>query len=147
MYQHGKEVKGGEPRPYAGLIFLNDEGSENGGLIFAGHKNEKGEVVDAGGSLSFDRYGASEEVQLMGVNDRELQRAGLTILDSPPGGSNQRRVFVGRGGDGIAQVALSDAQGRKRLVMSVRPDGAATLQFLDADGKVTQELPALATAH
>jgi len=83
----------------------------------------------------------------MGVNDRELQRAGLTILDSPPGGPNQRRVFVGRANDGVAQVALSDAQGRKRLVMTVRPDGQSSLQFLDADGKVTQELPAPATAH
>lgn len=147
VYQHGKEGKPSEERPYAGLIFLNDEGSENGGLVFAGHKNDKGEVVDSGGSLSFDRYGASEEVQLMGVNDRSLQTAGLKIMDSPPGGPNQRRVFVGRGNDGVAQVALADAQGHKRLVMSVRPDGQASLQFLDAEGKVTQELPAPATTH
>src|SRR5262249_45019460 len=36
-------------RPQAGMIFYNDEGSENGGLIFGGRKNEKGEVVDSGG--------------------------------------------------------------------------------------------------
>jgi hypothetical protein len=52
---HGKE-KPAEDRPYAGLIFLNDEGSENGGLIFAGHKNAKGEIADSGGSLTFDRW-------------------------------------------------------------------------------------------
>lgn len=38
-------------RPQAGILFYNDEGSENGGLIFSGRKNEKGEVVDSGGSL------------------------------------------------------------------------------------------------
>ncbi len=141
VYHHGKEQRS-EDRPYAGLIFLDDEGSENGGLIFAGHKNDKGEIVDSGGSLSFDRYGANQEVQLMGVNDREVRMAGLKITDSPPGGPNQRRVFVGRGDDGVAQVALSDAQGRKRLVLRVAPEGAASLQFLDADGKVTQEVPA-----
>lgn len=35
-------------RPQAGMIFYNDEGSENGGLIFGGHRNPKGEVVDSG---------------------------------------------------------------------------------------------------
>jgi hypothetical protein len=140
VYVHGKETPAA--RPYAGLIFLNDEGSENGGLIFAGHKNAKGEVADAGGSLTFDRYGASQEVQLMGVYDHEMRRAGLTIRDSPPGGPNQRRIFVGRGDDGIAQVALADGAGRQRLVMKVTPEGAASLQFLDAEGRVVQELPA-----
>jgi len=140
VYVHGKETPA--DRPYAGLIFLNDEGSENGGLIFAGHKNAKGEIADAGGSLTFDRYGASQEVQLMGVYDHEVRRAGLIVRDSPPGGPNQRRVFVGRGDDGIAQVALSDDAGRQRLVMKVAPGGAASLQFLDAEGKVVQELPA-----
>lgn len=140
VYVHGKETPA--KRPYAGLIFLNDEGSENGGLIFAGHKDEKGEVVDAGGSLTFDRYGASQEVQLMGVYDHDVRKAGLIIRDSPPGGPNQRRVFVGRGDDGIAQVALADAAGRQRLVMKVSPEGSASLQFLDAEGKVVQEMPA-----
>jgi hypothetical protein len=44
-------------------IFYNDEGTENGGLIFSGRKNEKGQIVDSGGSLSFDRYGASPPPQ------------------------------------------------------------------------------------
>ena len=144
VYVHGKE-KPAEDRPYAGLIFLNDEGSENGGLIFAGHKNAKGEVADSGGSLTFDRYDANQEVQLMGVYDHEVRRAGLIIRDSPPGGPNQRRVFVGRGDDGIAQVALADGAGRQRLVMKVTPEGAASLQFLDAAGKVVQELPVAAS--
>src|ERR1051326_1760002 len=47
-------------RPQAGMIFYNDEGSENGGLIFGGHKNAQGEVVDSGGSLSFDKYDANQ---------------------------------------------------------------------------------------
>ena len=32
----GKEAK--PDRPYGGVIFYNDEGTENGGLIFAGHR-------------------------------------------------------------------------------------------------------------
>ena len=48
-------------RPQAGMLFYNDEGSEVGGLIFAGHKNSRGQVVDSGGSLSFDKYGSVEK--------------------------------------------------------------------------------------
>ena len=46
------------------MAFRHDEGSENGGLIFGGRKNEKGEVVDSGGTLSFDKYPAEPDVQL-----------------------------------------------------------------------------------
>ena len=56
-------VKGKEQpkvdRPGAGMLFYNNEGSENGGLVFGGHRNEKDEVVASGASLSFDKYGAA----------------------------------------------------------------------------------------
>ena len=93
----------GEPRPQAGMIFYNDEGSENGGLIFGGHRNEKGEVVDSGGSLSFDKYGANQIVQLVGVDDNTDRFAGLAVSDQ------NRRVWVGRTDDGSASLALMDA--------------------------------------
>jgi hypothetical protein len=76
----GVIVKGREQpkvdRPQAGMIFYNDEGSENGGLIFGGKRLANGDVVDAGGSLSFDRYNANEVVKLIrvwqGVRDKGL---------------------------------------------------------------------------
>jgi hypothetical protein len=39
----------GEARPQGGMIFYNDEGTENGGLIFSGRKNDKGQIVDSAG--------------------------------------------------------------------------------------------------
>src|SRR5204862_1297837 len=85
---HGKEQS--FARPQAGMLFYNDEGSENGGLIFSGRRNEKGEVVDSGGSLSFDKYGDNQIVQLAGVDDKEDKFAGLIVSD------NNRRIWVGR---------------------------------------------------
>lgn len=126
-------------RPQAGLLFYNDEGSENGGLIFSGHRNAKGEIVDSGGSLSFDRYGANQEVQLIGVNDKEDRLAGLVVADSVSGSEVYRRIWVGRGEDGAAVMALMDGKGRKRLRMQVLEDGAPSLTFLDANGNVVQE--------
>ncbi len=123
----------GEPRPQAGMLFYNDEGSENGGLIFGGRQNEKGEVVDSGGSLSFDRYGANQVVQLAGVDDKTNRFAGLAI------GDRNRRVWVGRTDDGNASVLLMDSYGRPRITMQVTKDGAPTLSFLDGKGQVIRK--------
>jgi hypothetical protein len=127
-------------RPQAGLIFSNDEGSENGGLIFGGRRSASGKVVDSGGSLSCDRYGANQIVQLAGVDDSEDRFAGLVVADSPTGSEVHRRMWLGRGDDGASTVALMDAKGRKRMVTQVLSDGAASLMFLDESGKVVERL-------
>jgi len=127
-------------RPQAGIIFYNDEGSENGGLIFGGRKNSKGDVVDSGGALSFDRYDGNQEVQLIGVHDKEDRFAGLVVSDSPPHAQGHRRIWVGKNEDGAARVELRDANGKKRLVLEVLADGVASLNFLDADGNVVNRV-------
>lgn len=125
----------------AGMLFYNDEGSEVGGLIFAGRKNAKGEVVDSGGSLSFDKYGASQIVQLAGVDDKTDKFSGLSV-SGYAGGARSRRIWVGRDHEGDATVALMDAKGRERILLDVTADGAASMSFLDADGKVIDRFPA-----
>src|ERR1051325_1894620 len=139
----GMIVKGKETplaRPQAGMIFYNEEGTENGGLIFGGRMNEKGEVVDAGGSLSFDKYGANQVVQLLGVEDSEDKLAGLAVTDSITGTDTRRRIWVGRGDDGSAKISLSDGKGIKRLVLQVTASGEASLSFLDEKGNVQKQL-------
>jgi hypothetical protein len=124
----------GERRPQAGMIFYNDEGTENGGLIFGGRKNEKGEVIDSGGSLSFDKYGAGQIMELAGVDDKDNQFAGLAVSQ---GG---QRIWIGHGNSGVASVSLTDANGKNRIVMQVGSDGTPSLGFFDAQGKLVQEL-------
>jgi hypothetical protein len=126
-------------RPQAGMLFYNNEGTENGGLIFGGLRNEKGEIVDSGGSLSFDKYGQTGQVvQLAGVDDKDSHFAGLRVNDLNSG--MNRRIWVGRKDDGAAVVSLMDAAGRKRIVMQVTGEGAASLDFLDAEGHVVRRL-------
>jgi hypothetical protein len=129
-------------RPQAGIIFYNDEGSENGGLIFGGKKNADGKIVNAGGSLSFDKYDANQIVQLIGVDDSEDRFAGLVVTDSHSGTDTRRRVWVGRDDDDTASVQLMDANGKKRMILEVKPDGSPQITFLDANGKVTNTIPA-----
>jgi hypothetical protein len=127
-------------RPQAGMIFYNDEGSENGGLIFGGRRNAKGEVVDAGGSLSFDKYDANAVVQLAGVDDSTDRFAGLSITDNPTGKESRRRIWVGRDESGAATLALMDSNGKKRLLVEVTADGIPSLSFLDANGKILRQI-------
>jgi hypothetical protein len=128
-----------EDRPYAGMLFYNNEGSENGGLVFGGHKNAKGEIVDSGGSLSFDRYDASQVVQLAGIDDHENRFAGLAVSDSMAGGNSQRRVWIGRGDSGAAELDLMDAAGKKRIVLQVPATGTPRIAFLDDRGRTLHE--------
>jgi hypothetical protein len=135
----GVIVKGKESarvdRPEAGVLFYNDEGSENGGLIFGGHRNEKGEIVNSGVSLSFDKYGQARQiVQLAGVDDKDDKFAGLAVNDQ------NRRIWVGRREDDASVVSLMDAKGKKRIVMQVTADGTASLDFLDAEGHIVRRL-------
>jgi hypothetical protein len=137
----GVIVKGKESpkvdRPEAGMLFYNNEGSENGGLIFGGHRNEKGEIVDSGGSLTFDKYGASQIVQIAGVDDKDDKFAGLAVNDQN-NSRRSRRIWVGREKDDASVVALMDANGKRRIVMQVTGDGTASLDFLDAEGHVVR---------
>lgn len=140
----GVIVKGKEQakvdRPQAGMLFFNDEGSENGGLIFGGRKDANGNVVDAGGSLSFDRYNANQVVQLLGVDDKEDSMAGLAVSDSQESGRGERRLWAGRSADGSSSLALMDAAGKKRIQLKVSAQGQAEITFLDANGKAVNTI-------
>jgi hypothetical protein len=50
-------------------------------------------------------------------------------------------VFVGKDVDRSASVALSDADGKPRLKLTVDANGNPRIEFLDDTGKVTQRLP------
>jgi len=133
--------EGRNQRPGAGLIFYNDEGTENGGLIFGGRRDVDGKVVDSGLSLSCDKYGVNGQMlQLAAISDKDNRFAGLRVKDTGIGGPNNNRVWVGNTDDGAATVALMDAQGRRRIVMEVKGDGSSSLTFLDANGKALNQL-------
>jgi hypothetical protein len=67
----------GGTRP--GIIFFNDEGTENGGLTFGG-KTENGKFR-AGGHLSFDQYNQDQVLYLTYSDENGQRRMGLTVAD------------------------------------------------------------------
>jgi hypothetical protein len=70
------------PRGVAGMIFYNDEGMENGGLVFNGKQGADGKS-DSEGHLSFDPYDRDQAVALsQAESDGEVVRAGLQVNDT-----------------------------------------------------------------
>src|SRR6187200_926408 len=125
-------------RPFAGMLFYNDEGDENGGLVFSGRRDASGEVTDSGGMLTFDRYAGKQIVQLAGVHDAKNHIVGLVVSDTDD--KRSRRVVVGHDMQGVARVALMDGSGRPRIMLQVAADGNPSLSFLDSSGKVLNEI-------
>jgi hypothetical protein len=69
-----------------GLVFFNDEGTENGGLVFRGGKDSSGKY-QASGHFSFDQYNQNQVLYLTYADDNGDQNTGLHIDDwqtSPP---------------------------------------------------------------
>ncbi|AHG93615.1 hypothetical protein J421_6080 (plasmid) [Gemmatirosa kalamazoonensis] len=75
----GKEFgyKGGN-RP--GIIFFNDEGSENGGLGFSGARGTDG-TYRASSQLAFDQYDSDQILYLSYTDQNGVRRTGLTVAD------------------------------------------------------------------
>lgn len=163
----------GGTRP--GLIFFNDEGTENGGLTFGG-KTENGKY-ESGVHMSFDQYNQDQVVVLDYQDENGAKRTGLTFADRanvpivglvarmdsiramPAGPARDaamnklmepvdgvplyaERVYVGRNRAKAAVLQLSDQLGKARIRLQVDSLGAPSLEFLDAQGKVSSRFPA-----
>lgn len=160
------------PRPVAGLIFFNDQGDEMGGLAYSGEEKDgerRASALLAFDQLKQDQTVAVSYSEANGQRTAGLQvwdrsetrlselikklNAANAIQDAaerekavkaarataPPG---PRRVFVGKNADRSAAVSLADADGRPRLLLKVDADGAASIEFLDENGKTVQRMPA-----
>jgi hypothetical protein len=68
----------GGSRP--GIIFFNDEGSENGGLVFSGERGPDGRA-SAASTFSFDQFDQDQVVYLQYLDEAGRRRMGLTIAD------------------------------------------------------------------
>lgn len=149
-------------RETAGLLFMNEEGTEVGGLIFGG-KDENG-VKRSGGSLTFDGYEQDQTIQLLGMQEGGRRMSGVLVNDRPeevldyallsrlgemrpeelaeavkhPSLQGAPRAFMGRSQSGASELVLRDGAGKARLILSVAADGAARIVFKDENGDTTK---------
>ena len=170
-FVHGKEVARPD-RQGTGLLFVNEEGTEMGGLTFDGQKGKNGEIEN-NGHLSFDQYmqdqvfsidageDGGKHYSLMNFTDRgeySIMDAfeAKKRIDALPAEQQEgewkkfmethpgdaHRIVLGRARDESAVLKMKDKKGRDRIVIQVAADGAPVIQFLDESGKVVSQLPA-----
>lgn len=157
LYLHNTEHPHDRGGDKSGMLFFNDEGTENGGLIYNGYRKPDG-TVSSGLSLTFDRYQQDQQLQLLGVDQGGRSFAGLMFNDVADGvqrpvlseqdkAANAAgdyaitpRVFLGKSGSQNATLVLNDGQGKPRIELSVAPDGQASLVFRDGQGAEVHRL-------
>lgn len=81
-FRQGKETARPDRRDVAGMLFINEEGSENGGLIQRGSMSADGKIM-AGLSLTFDRFRQDQALQLLSEDGAAHQMTGIKINDVP----------------------------------------------------------------
>jgi hypothetical protein len=72
-------LRGGTGVQSAGLIFFNDEGNEDGGLVWAGRQRPDG--YNASAALTFDQFNQDETVSIEYQDANRQRRAGLAVMD------------------------------------------------------------------
>lgn len=169
---NGKEIPRAD-RQATGMLFLNDEGTEMGGLIYGGLKDKSG-TIQSNGHLSFDQYmqdqvfsidagqEGSKHFSLISIADRgdypitEAFEASKRIEALPPEQQQAEwkkfeeshpgdasRIVLGRANDASVVLKMRDRQGRDRLLMQVAADGSPIIKLLNEEGKVVSQLPSL----
>jgi hypothetical protein len=169
-YFEGKELRRTD-RQDTGLLFMNEEGTEMGGLTFDGAKGKDGHITSSG-HLSFDQYDQDQVLAFDADQEGTEKQTMLTISDrgeyplheslddyarikTLPEGQRQAaikafrethpgdhpRILLGRESDKSALLRMKDTEGRDRIVMKVAADGSPLLQFLDESGRVVEQLP------
>lgn len=81
-FMQGKEGARPDRRSFAGMLFINEEGTENGGLIQKGSIAPDGKI-SSGLSLTFDRFRQDQALQLLNNDSAVFQQTAIKINDVP----------------------------------------------------------------
>lgn len=141
----GGEIPRSDRRDVAGMLFVNDEGTENGGLIQKGFIDADGKA-SAGLSLTFDRFRQDQAIQLLHAEYGGRARSMLAINDETDGSKfdvmqRAQRIETVRGLEPSARDEAMQAmydQGQmpnNRVLLGTTADGASALSLADAKGR------------
>jgi hypothetical protein len=144
-FYKGKELTRAD-RSAAGMLFMNDEGTENGGMVFGGFKSTDGKL-NSFGHLSFDEYEQDQTVAIdtsqegdsretvYQINDNNGSTlltpdilAAFSAVRTMPEGSEKQKALV-------ALNAKYPIKLRKRAALERDADKSAVLRLNDPDGR------------
>lgn len=126
----------------AGLMFDQWKQDQTIGIQYSESQGQRSAGLQVWDRSETQRLGeliewlnAANAIQDAGARTAAVQAA---RAKAHPG---HQRVFVGKDRGRASVVNLLDASGKPRLVLKVEADGAASIEFLDEEGKVTHRLP------
>jgi hypothetical protein len=146
---HGREIERSDRRDSAGMLFINDEGTEDGGLIYGGA------TLDGKRSsfshLSFDQYEQDQTVVLGTALYPDGNRmAGVSLNDMPDESitpaimEEVQRIKAMPHGDARAAAWATFREkhpfGQERASLSRKADGSVGLELKDTEGRVRLRL-------
>jgi hypothetical protein len=144
-FYHGKEISRPDRQDSAGMLFFNDEGTENGGLIFGGYKSKDG-TFHSFGHLSFDEYEQDQALSLDTNQDGQERSSSYQINDNtatpitPEVFSAYKTVRAMPEGP-EKQKAMATVMGKyptklhPRAAIERDPDKSAVLRLRDPEGR------------
>lgn len=166
---HKKESPRPDRRDAAGMLFMSEEGTEQGGLIWGASRLPDG-TIENHGHLSLDQYEENQIFALDAGQEGKDKFSRITISDQGDYPVEQKRkaedeigrlpadkqdtaweaffathrhdvkrLVLGRAPDGSVGLDLRDGNGQVRILLQVQPDGKGVMQFLDESGKVISE--------
>jgi hypothetical protein len=140
---HGKEIARPDRSDSAGLLFINDEGTEDGGLIYGG-KLVAGKPLSFG-HLSFDQYDQDQTLSLGTSLQDGRKVAAFTLNDMPDFALSpsvideiERVKAMPHGQERAAAWAALQKKyvsfGQQRASLARTPDGSVSLTLSDPEG-------------
>jgi hypothetical protein len=149
-FQQGKEGARPDRRSFAGMLFINEEGTENGGLIQKGSIGADGKI-SSGLSLTFDRFRQDQALQLMNNDSATHQMTGIRINDVPTFdvtsiddmkrfGEESRKLPEAEQRAYWKKLADAGRLSENRIWLGNTGDKGSTLQLKDAKGRTRMVL-------
>ncbi len=117
-FQQGKEGARPDRADKAGMLFINDEGTENGGFIQKGFVGPDGKV-NAGLSLTFDRFRQDQVIQLLHAEQGGTATSTLVINDEADG----LQMDVKQRSARMAEIRTMEPEARKAAIQDLRDKG------------------------
>jgi len=130
-------------RQTAGLIFLDEEGTEDGGLVYGIGKDAAGRVTDSNGHLSFDQDSQDQIFSINAGRDGKSKYSLITIEDR--GDYNitdslelERRIAnlpENKRAKEIDAFHAGHPGDHQRVILGRASDGSSALRLKDTEGR------------
>jgi hypothetical protein len=132
-----------EDRKTAGMLFYDNEGTEDGGLIFGAFKDAQGKLTEANVHLSFDQYMQDQVLTLDGGQENGEKFSTVAMNDQPDypitetiGAMNRIRKLPKTDQDAAwKDFFMTHERSHQRVKLGRMEDKSAALLLKDADGK------------